>query len=54
MIPETTTTGGVPLVYSPLALIITISMVKDFLEDWKRRKEDIKENNHIVEVLKDG
>lgn len=54
MIPQITTTDGHPLVYLPLSIIITVSMIKDFLEDWRRRKEDNKENNSIVKVLRNG
>lgn len=38
----------------PLTIIITISMIKDFLEDWRRRKEDNRENNTLVNVLRKG
>lgn len=37
--------------YLPLLIVITISMVKDFIEDLKRHRSDREENNRQVEVL---
>jgi phospholipid-transporting ATPase len=49
MIPQISYTGGFPLVYMPLSLIILISMIKDFVEDRDRRKADHEENEKIIE-----
>ncbi|EAS00453.2 phospholipid-translocating P-type ATPase, flippase family protein (macronuclear) [Tetrahymena thermophila SB210] len=48
IIPQITTTDGKPLVYTPLGIIIFISMVKDFIEDRKRRKQDEYENKSLT------
>jgi phospholipid-transporting ATPase len=37
----------------PLAVIVTLSMIKDAYEDYKRHKSDAKENDAITQVLKD-
>ena len=37
-------TNGEPIIYGPLFFIISISAVKDLLEDLKRRRDDRKEN----------
>lgn len=42
---------GKPTMYVPLLIVITISMIKDFVEDLKRHKSDREENNRYVEVL---
>jgi phospholipid-transporting ATPase len=45
MIPSISTSGGHPVIYLPLSVIITISAIKDLFEDFKRRTDDSKENN---------
>lgn len=35
----------------PLLIVISISMIKDFVEDLKRHKSDKQENNRMVNVL---
>lgn len=49
--PDITNTEGNPLIYFPLAVIIAISMLKDFLEDHKRWKSDSEENTKAIECL---
>ncbi|KAL4487095.1 hypothetical protein ABPG72_001547 [Tetrahymena utriculariae] len=44
ILPSITTTEGKPIVYTPLTVIVVISMIKDFIEDRKRRKQDQFEN----------
>lgn len=34
----------------PLAFVITVSMIKDIFEDYKRHKSDKQENFKMVEV----
>lgn len=48
IIPEISTTGGQPTMAIPLGLMILISMVKDIIEDWKRKSQDSQENNRKV------
>lgn len=45
------TTNGQPLVLFPLLLIVSISMVKDFIEDRRRHAADMKDNMAITSKL---
>ena len=45
LIPEISNSGGIPTIALPLGFVIFVSMVKDFLEDWKRTIQDNMENN---------
>ncbi len=40
MIPIISTTSGLPVVYGPLAIVVFVSMCKDFFEDNKRKNAD--------------
>ena len=51
ILPEISNTQNEPLIYVPLFVIIFISMLKDYMEDYKRKKSDREENNREVEVL---
>ena len=44
MVPEITTSKGYPISLGPLSVILCISALKDFVEDFSRHKEDEKEN----------
>ena len=44
-------TSGVPTIAPTLTFIIALSMIKDFLEDYKRWKSDSEENNAKAEIL---
>ncbi len=44
MIKPISTSNGKPVLYAPLALILTISAIKDLVEDLKRRRDDRREN----------
>jgi hypothetical protein len=44
MISQVSITNGVPTVGFSLVFIMSLSMVKDFLEDFKRWKSDKQEN----------
>ena len=46
--------GGRPVIYLPLSVIITITAVKDLFEDLKRHKSDNEENNRSVSVIRNG
>lgn len=54
MIKEISLTKGIPTVAISLVMIIVVSMVKDFFEDFKRWKSDAQENNAQTEVYSDG
>lgn len=43
-ISQITSTEGKPLVYIPLTVILTIAMIKELMEDNKRKKSDNFEN----------
>ena len=45
MVKSISTSGGHPVIYAPLSVIIAISAIKDLFEDLKRRSDDNKENN---------
>ena len=46
--------NGQPVIYMPLAVILTITAIKDLFEDLKRHKSDKEENNRKVTVIRDG
>lgn len=51
ILPEISNTQNQPLIYIPLLVIVVISMIKDYTEDFKRKKSDREENNREIEVL---
>lgn len=53
-IEEISTSGGIPVIYFPLTLIIIVSAIKDVFEDLKRKKSDNQENQRKVQVLENG
>ena len=44
MIPFISITDAKPVMLIPLTFVITLSMIKDIFEDYKRHKSDKKEN----------
>ncbi len=54
MIKPISITDGVPTISLSLFFVISISMIKDFLEDMKRWKSDSEENNSECLVYKYG
>ena len=48
--PEISNADGKPIILMPLCIVVIVNSVKDFYEDWKRKKSDDEENNRIVEV----
>lgn len=46
--------GGTPVIYLPLTVIILITAIKDLFEDLKRHKSDNEENNRRVSVFRNG
>lgn len=46
--------GGTPVIYLPLTVIILITAIKDLFEDMKRHKSDNEENNRRVSVSRNG
>jgi phospholipid-transporting ATPase len=54
LIKEISTSGGRPLIFIPLTIVITISAIKDIVEDYKRHKSDSEENNKKTLVYRHG
>lgn len=54
MINEISISGGQPVILAPLALIVSVSAIKDFLEDWKRKKSDTQENMRKMNRVRAG
>ena len=48
--PEISNADGKPIILMPLSVVIIVNSIKDFYEDWKRKKSDDEENNRKVEV----
>ena len=48
--PEISNADGKPIILMPLCVVVVINSIKDFYEDWKRKKSDDEENNRKVEV----
>ena len=44
MITAISITDGKPVIFGPLLIVVSISMMKDFFEDFKRHKSDFEEN----------
>lgn len=53
MIDAISISEGVPVIYVPLVVVITISALKDLFEDLKRHKSDKEENTRKVLVWKE-
>jgi len=45
MVPLISTSDGRPVMFFPLSCVVTVSAIKDLVEDLKRHKEDDQENN---------
>jgi len=50
MIKSISITEGVPTIFFPLFAILTVTAIKDFFEDYKRKKSDDEENSRKVLV----
>ena len=50
-IPEISNSDGIPNILLPLSLVLTVSAVRDILEDRKRKKSDAEENSRITQRL---
>lgn len=51
MIPEISISGGVPVIFMPLSLVVTVSAIKDIFEDLKRKSSDKELNNLPTRTL---
>ena len=54
MISEISASGGVPVIFFPLIIILIVSGVKDLFEDLKRKRSDNQENNREAMILENG
>jgi phospholipid-transporting ATPase len=50
IIPAISISGGIPTIYLPLVIIVVITAMKDFYEDYKRKKSDTEENERKCQV----
>lgn len=50
-VDEISTSGGIPVIFFPLTVIVTVSGLKDLFEDLKRKRSDNDENNRKIMVL---
>ena len=53
-IPEISNSDGIPNILLPLSLVLTVSAVRDLLEDRKRRRSDLEENSRTSLKMTDG
>jgi len=51
IIPQVSTTGGVPTQYQPLLFILCVSGLRAASEDWNKHKADAKRNSYPYEIL---
>ncbi len=54
IIPNVSITNGIPYTYIPLSAILLISMLKDFVEDFKRRRSDNEENRRKIKIIREN
>ena len=43
-IPDISISNGLPVIFLPLVVIVIITGIKDFIEDYRRKKSDTAEN----------
>lgn len=54
LIPAINSPGGFATMLMPLCLVVSVSMIKDFAEDYKRKVSDNEENDKKVEFVPRG
>lgn len=54
VIPQISVSDSVPTIVVPLLFLLTLSAIRDFVEDYRRWKSDAEENNKKVEVRGEG
>lgn len=54
MIKPISITNGVPTIGGSLIIIMILSMIKDFFEDYKRWQSDHKENHNVSQIFKNS
>lgn len=53
-VPQISVTGGIPNILMPLSFVLTVSAIKDLLEDLKRKKSDKEENFRKAKKWENG
>ena len=48
---EISNADGKPIILMPLLIVVSINGIKDFYEDWKRKKSDDDENNREILIF---
>ena len=43
--------GGIPSLIMPITFVVSLSMIKDGIEDYQRKRSDDEENNRLVDCL---
>lgn len=51
MIDSISVSGGFPVIFIPLSIVVGVSAFKDFYEDLKRKVSDAEINNKIAHKL---
>lgn len=51
MIPQISQSGGSPILLIPLLLVVGVNGLKDFAEDYKRKKSDKQENSTTTHII---
>ena len=51
MIPSISVSGGFPVIFMPLSIVVVTSAIKDFYEDLKRKKSDHEINSKSTEIV---
>lgn len=54
LVPSITLTFGAPTVLLPLTIVIVCSLLRELFEEIKRHRHDHKENETVVNVLREG
>ena len=52
MLPAITISGGFPVIFIPLSLVVGVSAIKDFYQDMKRHNSDLQINKSKTLILK--
>lgn len=51
IIPQISTTGGIPTMYQPLAFIVLVSAARAISEDYGKHRADSKRNSYLYDAL---
>jgi phospholipid-transporting ATPase len=54
MIPQISVSGGFPVIFVPLSIVVGVSAIKDLFEDLKRKKSDSEINGKKTKLVING